>query len=49
MEEENTLINLKNAFVFQGKNLVLNGVDVKVRKGEFIYLIGKQAAAKAAC
>jgi len=46
MEEENTLINLKNAFVFQGKNLVLNGVDVKVRKGEFIYLIGKTGSGK---
>ncbi len=46
MEEENTLIKLKNAFVFQGKNLVLNGIDVKVRKGEFIYLIGKTGSGK---
>jgi len=46
MEEENTLIELKNAFVFQGKNLVLNGIDVKVRKGEFIYLIGKTGSGK---
>lgn len=46
MEENNLLVELKNAFIFQGKNLVLNGVDVTVRKGEFIYLIGKTGSGK---
>src|SRR6187399_1357964 len=46
MEESPFLIELKNAFIFQGSNLILNGVDVHVRKGEFIYLIGKTGSGK---
>ena len=46
MEEARCLVEIKNAFVFQGKNLVLNGVDLKVRKGEFVYLIGKTGSGK---
>ncbi len=46
-EKENIyLVELKNAYVFQGKTLVLNGVDLKVRKGEFVYLIGKTGSGK---
>ncbi len=45
-EVVNYLIDLKNAFVFQGKTLVLNGVDLKVKKGEFVYLIGKTGSGK---
>lgn len=46
MKEPACLVEVKNAFVFQGKNLVLNGVDLKVRKGEFVYLIGKTGSGK---
>jgi len=46
MEEPACLVEVKNAFVFQGKNLVLNGVDLKVNKGEFVYLIGKTGSGK---
>lgn len=46
MEETNCLVDIKNAFVFQGKTLVLNGVDLQVRKGEFVYLIGKTGSGK---
>lgn len=46
MQGDDFLVELKNAFIFQGKNLVLNGVDVKVRTGEFIYLIGKTGSGK---
>ncbi len=46
MKESACLVEVNNAFVFQGKNLVLNGVDLKVRKGEFVYLIGKTGSGK---
>jgi cell division transport system ATP-binding protein len=46
MEESDCLVDIKNAFVFQGKTLVLNGVDLQVRKGEFVYLIGKTGSGK---
>lgn len=46
MENNDYLVEMKGAFVFQGKTLVLNGVDLKVRKGEFVYLIGKTGSGK---
>ncbi|HXH17467.1 MAG TPA: ATP-binding cassette domain-containing protein [Chitinophagales bacterium] len=46
MENNNCLIELKAVYVYQGKNLVLNGVDLQVRKGEFVYLIGKTGSGK---
>ena len=45
-QELGYVAELNNAFIFQGKTLVLNGVDLKVRKGEFVYLIGKTGSGK---
>ncbi|MDX2001075.1 MAG: ATP-binding cassette domain-containing protein [Chitinophagales bacterium] len=46
LEEEEPLVELRKAYVYQGKTLVLNGVSLKVKKGEFVYLIGKTGSGK---
>ena len=43
---DNTLLFLKDASIFQLENLVLSNVQLKVDKGEFIYLIGKTGSGK---
>ena len=40
------LVQLRDAYVYQGKTLVLNGVTLTVKKGEFVYLIGKTGSGK---
>ncbi len=44
--EESTLIELKNIKVFHRKTLVIDGADLKVNKGEFVYLIGATGSGK---
>lgn len=44
--ETQPLIELKDAFVYKGKSLLLNGVSLNVNKGEFIFLIGKTGSGK---
>jgi cell division transport system ATP-binding protein len=41
-----TIIDLKHANIFQGKNLILQDVNLKVEKGEFVYLVGKTGTGK---
>ncbi len=41
-----TVLELKNASIFQKENLVLSDVNLKINKGEFIYLIGKTGSGK---
>lgn len=40
------VLQLENASIFQGENLVLSDVSVSVAKGEFVYLIGKTGTGK---
>ncbi len=40
------IIEIKNASIFQRENLVLSGVNLTLRKGEFIYLIGRTGSGK---
>lgn len=37
---------LRNANIYQDKNLILQDVNIEVNKGEFIYLIGKTGSGK---
>lgn len=37
----NTVLNLKNASIYQRESLILSDVNVEVNKGDFVYLIGK--------
>jgi cell division transport system ATP-binding protein len=41
-----TIIEIKDANVYQGENLVLQDVNLHVGKGEFVYLVGKTGTGK---
>ena len=41
-----TIIEIKNANIYQGNSLVLENVDLTVNKGEFVYLVGKTGTGK---
>ena len=41
-----SVLKLQNASIFQDKNLILNEVNIDVKKGEFVYLIGKTGSGK---
>jgi cell division transport system ATP-binding protein len=41
-----SIINIKNANIYQGNNLVLQDVNLNVNKGEFVYLVGKTGTGK---
>ena len=43
---DNPIIEIKNASIFQQKNLVLSNVNLTLNKGEFIYLIGRTGSGK---
>lgn len=41
-----TVLEFKNASIFQGDSLVLSNVNVEINKGDFVYLIGKTGSGK---
>lgn len=41
-----SIVQIENANIFQSKNLVLTNVNLRIDKGEFIYLIGKTGSGK---
>ncbi|MBO6828634.1 MAG: ATP-binding cassette domain-containing protein [Muricauda sp.] len=41
-----TIVKLQDVAVFQNENLVLNHIDLEVKKGEFVYVIGKTGSGK---
>jgi len=43
---DSTIVSLRHAYIFQGKNLILSDVNFEVQKGEFVYLIGKTGSGK---
>jgi cell division transport system ATP-binding protein len=41
-----SILALKDVAVFQNENMVLNDITMEVKKGEFVYLIGKTGSGK---
>jgi len=41
-----TVLELKDASIFQGGNLILSDVNIEMKKGDFVYLIGKTGTGK---
>ena len=41
-----SVISISNANIYQGNNLILQDVNFKIEKGEFVYLVGKTGAGK---
>ena len=41
-----TIIEIKRVNIYQGKNLILQDVNLTVQKGEFVYLVGKTGTGK---
>ncbi|PID69283.1 MAG: phosphonate ABC transporter ATP-binding protein [Flavobacteriales bacterium] len=46
MSKEKPVLYLKNASIFQEKNLILSGISISIYKGDFMYLIGKTGSGK---
>ena len=42
----NSVLKLQEVSIFQNNNLILNKVNIDVKKGEFVYLIGKTGSGK---
>lgn len=40
------IVELNNANIYQGKNLILQDVNLKVYNGDFVYLVGKTGTGK---
>ena len=41
-----TILELSNASIFQRETLILSDVNIEIKKGEFVYLIGKTGTGK---
>ena len=41
-----SIIDVRNANIYQGDNLILQNVNLTVNKGEFVYLVGKTGTGK---
>jgi len=46
MNDINTVIDIKDASIFHRYNTILNDVNFKINKGEFVYIIGKTGSGK---
>lgn len=43
---QDMIIEVKHANIYQGNNLILQDVNLRVNKGEFVYLVGKTGTGK---
>ncbi len=46
MENSDYLLKLEGAFIYQSNRLILQNINLTIKKGEFIYLIGKNGSGK---
>ena len=46
MTESQHIIDIQNINIFQNENLILKDVILKIKKGEFVYLVGKTGSGK---
>ena len=46
MANTNLVVDLRQINILQGEQLVLEGVNLRISKGEFVYLIGKTGSGK---
>ena len=46
LNDINTVIDIKDASIFHRYNTILNDVNFKIKKGEFVYIIGKTGSGK---
>ncbi len=46
MSETNNVIDIQGSSVYQRNHLVLSGVNIELKEGEFVYLIGKTGSGK---
>ena len=44
--DPNRIVDLNNVAVYQKDTLILDNVNLKIRKGEFVYLVGKTGTGK---
>jgi cell division transport system ATP-binding protein len=44
--DSNTILQLKNAKVYQDENLILTDLNFRIERGEFVYLIGETGSGK---
>ena len=40
------VVSIQQANIYQGDNLILSNVNFTVKKGEFVYLVGKTGTGK---
>ena len=40
------IVSIREATIYQGESMVLGGVNLEVKRGEFVYLVGKTGAGK---
>lgn len=43
---QSSILSLRNVFIYQDKTLILKDVNLEVKPGEFIYMIGKTGSGK---
>jgi cell division transport system ATP-binding protein len=43
---QDAIIEIKHANIYQGNNLILQDVNLRINKGEFVYLVGKTGTGK---
>ncbi|GHT67886.1 phosphonate ABC transporter ATP-binding protein [Bacteroidia bacterium] len=43
---QDTIIDVRNGFIYHGQNLVLSDISFGIERGEFVYLVGKVGSGK---